>query len=502
MKNLFKNLMLVAVAAMAFTACTETNDEVNAVSKKTVIKGVATIDNNGDDTRSAFGDRVEDENGNFYYESNWEGGESIHLYFSAGFSDDAEVDAAGNFEIEYIGDLDPGTTVTICSPYYAWDSVGTFVIPSEQTPLKNSVDPLVHILKSEPTEIVDNTISATMKHVAAYGKMTINAPEEFEISKVEVSFNGGQAYTLDATNVDNNVFWFTTTPMGVVNEFTVTAYDAQNKAITKTVDVDAVAAVKPEKALAFNTGRVSAFSVSGLKEVEVKDSAMATLVTDTTLNGFNPYDVTFSFKDGNKVVVRFNTGGEEYLHLGNWQSNDYKQPHYISQVKYNGEYAAISACNVAYENDAYKVTLTVNATNYTFTGAIQGLKAPEACDCLEEPDPEDTAGTGTESDPYKLTLKAMTKNGYVSYDFETANGILFHLETNWTKATQAGNYTFAGGSDPIPAQYCAVNNQFGSSVGQGGYVNFSQNGETWRIDMHVPYTGGAFYAYYEGPLDR
>ena len=62
MKNLFKNLMLVAVAAMAFTACTETNDEVNAVVNKTIVTGVASF---GDDTRSGFtGSEVtEDENG-------------------------------------------------------------------------------------------------------------------------------------------------------------------------------------------------------------------------------------------------------------------------------------------------------------------------------------------------------------------------------------------------------------------------------------------------------
>jgi hypothetical protein len=87
--------------------------------------------------------------------------------------------------------------------------------------------------------------------------------------------------------------------------------------------------------------------------------------------------------------------------LGNWQADSWQEPHYISQVKYNGEYAAITACNVAYENDAYVVTLSVfeytnyATLNYTFTGAIEGLNAPEACDCLGSGDVEEP-GTGDE----------------------------------------------------------------------------------------------------------
>ncbi len=120
--------------------------------------------------------------------------------------------------------------------------------------------------------------------------------------------------------------------------------------------------------------------------------ATAALVTDTTFNGFNPYDVTFGFENGDQVAVRFNTIGAQYLHLGAWQTENWQDPHYISQVKLNGELASITACNVAYENDAYTVTMSVyeytnyTTTEYTYTGAIEGLIAPEACDCLKEPE--------------------------------------------------------------------------------------------------------------------
>ena len=71
MKNLFKSFMLVAVAAMAFTACTEENSEVNAVVKKTVLEFTAGFDS---DTRSYIGEKVGDS-----YPSFWEGGEQVAI---------------------------------------------------------------------------------------------------------------------------------------------------------------------------------------------------------------------------------------------------------------------------------------------------------------------------------------------------------------------------------------------------------------------------------------
>ena len=177
-------------------------------------------------------------------------------------------------------------------------------------------------------------------------------------------------------------------------------------------------------------------------------SAKASLVTDTTFGGFNPYDVTFTFATGDKVEIRFNTSGNQYLHLGNWQSDSWQEPHYISQVKYNGEYAAITACNVAYENDAYVVTFSVfeytnyATLNYTFTGAIEGLIAPEACDCLKEPEPEpetpsdedysDIFQDGTQENPYYYKAAVTPASGYYEIRFTSdAEGAKpLYLETN------------------------------------------------------------------------
>ena len=257
MKNLFKNLMLVAVAAMAFTACTETNDEVNAVSKTTRYEFTANI---SDDTRSGFAgsETVDDKT---FYKSEWHNGDKIKIFVD-GYSDPivADVTTEGKFSFE-LENAPESFFMTVCSPAEAWVGKLSANLPAEQTPLANSVDPKAHILRSAENLLVSNgTASVAMSHFAAYGKMTVNAPD-FEISKVEVSFNGGQVYTLNATYVENNVFWFAVDSAIDVSTFTVTAYDAEDNAITKTVDVAAAG-----KELKFQWGHVSTFSVSGLKE--------------------------------------------------------------------------------------------------------------------------------------------------------------------------------------------------------------------------------------------
>ncbi len=181
----------------------------------------------------------------------------------------------------------------------------------------------------------------------------------------------------------------------------------------------------------------------------IEPSASAVLVTDTTFNGFNPYDVTFTFATGDKVEIRFNTSGNQYLHLGAWQTDAWQDPHYISQVKYNGELATATACNVAYENDAYTVTMSVfEYTNYatleyTYTGAIEGLNAPEACDCLEPKEPENPEG----GDVINVTIQDLS----VGYDQPGEKELQF-----WYSATNAHVIDFKGFNSCNPGQPLAA----------------------------------------------
>lgn len=267
MKNLFKNLMLVAVAAMAFTSCSQDVNELNKLEKKTTFEFVASFDG---DTRSGFTGSSEDENGKVVYHSEWFGGETVMLVAGDQVKS-ATVDAEGKFTATFDGEISQIDIYTpmesFYKPYmdYNFYQVNPEVL-AEQTPLANSVDPKAHVAKGYV--LVDGEgnqiIPVTLAHEVAYGKMTVNAPAEFAIDYVVVnlvgSFNGDKnfTYAINADNVENNTFWFATEPIDVT-EFTVTAYDAEGNAVAKTVDMAAV-----NKTLSFNYGRVSTFSVSGL----------------------------------------------------------------------------------------------------------------------------------------------------------------------------------------------------------------------------------------------
>ena len=262
MKNLFKNLMLVAVAAMAFTACSEDNNEVNNVEKKTVISGVLNIVN--DETRSGFtGSYTEGEE--TYYQSSWDGGETIKIFVDGFNPVTTTIDAEGRFEVELDGEVSLNTSMTVCSPASAWESAWTATIPTEQTPRANSVDPAAHVLQSTSGMVGSTSIEMSLQK-ACYGKMTVNVPEDFEIEYVELDLTGNVyfswedtlSYKLNADYVENNTFWFAIPSTLGVSEFTVTAYGAEGKTATKSV------VIPEDRELKFNWGKVSTFSVSNL----------------------------------------------------------------------------------------------------------------------------------------------------------------------------------------------------------------------------------------------
>ena len=302
MKNLFKKMMLVAVAAMAFTACSQDVNEVNKVEKKTVISGVLNIEN--DDTRSGFLPK-EDES-QAYYQSAWEGGESIKIFVDGYGSVFTTVDADGRFEVTLDGEVESTRSITVCSPADAWDSQSTVTIPEVQTPCANSVDPAAHILQSMGATVGSSMVSMSLQQ-ACYGKMTVGVPQDFKIEKVKLdlkgmvyfSYEGTMSYTLNADNVENNTFWFAIPASLDVTEFTVTAYGEGDSVLAKTVDVAAAG-----KTLKFNWGRVSTFSVSGLEEAAEPEEPKALVFNraEVTANSGDAY-AYFYTANGDKLQL-------------------------------------------------------------------------------------------------------------------------------------------------------------------------------------------------------
>lgn len=441
--------MLVAVAAMAFTACEKGNDETNKTEQKTVITGVATIAN--DDTRSTF---LPKEEGETAYQSAWEGGEKVAVHYDGSGDVWTNMNADGTFEVTLDGAV---SAITLCSPYDAWYGTAQ-VDPSifaTQKPLADSVDPKVHVLKSEETPVVNGTASVTMKHEVAYGKMTVNTPEDFEIERVELIINGGTSYNIYATNVVDNVFWFAAQEF-TVTELIVKAFNANGKMYSKTITPTT------EKPLAFVKGRVSTFSVSNLEteaELTVKSAVAGKHYYGGTEQA-NDVLVTFTMSTDETFAVAFKTMGNNFITPGNWQSSDWQAANYIAAIYHNGTSVSVyTPIAVSYADGVYTIApfsvyeWGVGYSDFIgYTGAIEGLDAPKTGNEGGE-DGEDVpefvipGEGGTYDYDFRYTILSEGLNSKNAIEVKTANGLRWNIIFNsGLSEIEAGDYTAVGGS--------------------------------------------------------
>ena len=304
MKNIFKSLMLVAVAAMAFTSCQKVNEGIDSTPEaKHYVKFSAEFA----ETRTMFGDKVGDG-----YPSSWSGNESVAFSLNEAEFVASEVSVAGakaDFEVEFEAD---GKSEGVI---YAFSPMGTYAnsvstagftgikadsddvdvwIPTEQTPLANSCDEGAHLIMAEYPYSGGVPASAHLQFapVAAFGKMTIKgfngniksvtltASEDFvgnadyyyagdKKGSME-AYSGSKELVLNATNVEDNVFWFGCIPVDLADgSLKVVITDDENKRYTKTISPNS------DKPLAFVKGKVSKFSVNfeGIPSVDWVDNA-------------------------------------------------------------------------------------------------------------------------------------------------------------------------------------------------------------------------------------
>ena len=440
MKNLFKNLMLVAVAAMAFTACTENGEEVNAVSKTTRYEFTANI---ADDTRSGF---AEKEEGATAYKSEWHEGDQVKIFVDGYEPITADVTTEGKFSFE-LTDAPETFFMTVCSPAEVWVSTNTANLPAEQTPLANSVDPKAHLLWAQNVSVQNGSADAiNMDHNIAYGKMTVNGVD-FAIHHVVVDLKGTfygydreYSYTINATNVEDNTFWFATEPIDVA-KFTVTAYDAEGNSVTKTVDVAAAG-----KTMSFNYGRVGTFSVSGLEEyvapAETYDSTYAYIYEGAV--EYN--DVTYMFVaddnrglridfcgiiENNTIPAGTYTFSTSYGMYPNWCFY-YPDVNGWGSTKLKYGQAVVSV-----EDGQYKIVFTnladananVVVEEFTFKGELPGLAIPDPRAKLATPEVSYT------NEGMVVTLTWNAIEGVEYYSVECDSEAIENFTTTETSAT-------------------------------------------------------------------
>ena len=327
MKNLFTRLMLVAVAAMGIVAC-QTEPEIYVPENNADAVSVS-ITAGFDDTRSAF-DELAD--GAKTYTSSWTANETVRFSLNQTGFVDMENTAEGKsatFNVSFTEGIQDAGSIYAFSPkgnYSSTPKVGGFtgsmaqtytsvyvVVPSEQTPQTNSCDEGVHLLTAKydyeggvPTTI-DNM---PFKHLLAYGKMEIKgfegtiksvkltADTPLSGNSVKYFFTADKPYiegadnntlVLDATNVENNIFWFGCIPAVLDNTtLTVVVTDTEEKTYTKKIDLTG-------KELAFRQGRVANFAVS------FKDIAVDEVVDDTV-----------NIADGKYAIIAFNADQTVY----------------------------------------------------------------------------------------------------------------------------------------------------------------------------------------------
>ena len=387
MKNLFKNLMLVAVAAMGFTACEQVIDDVNATNETFTVNIVGEF---ADDTRSGFiGSETVD--GKTLYKSAWDGEETVRFAIIPDtFADtakatyvDVENESEGNratFAPTF--DSNEGTIhafspkgvyvkddASACKGGFTSDAItlkynnAYVVVPAEQTPLANSVDPAAHILAGK-ADFAEN-VNMTFNHVVAYGKMTI---KNFAgaIDKVEVTaseslagisckyfYNEGnldnanvKTITLNADKVEGNVFWFGCAPADLsAGTLTVKVYSGEDT-YTKELAISG-------KNFKFQQGRVASFGVD-MQGVEADAKAP---VPSTTI------------EDGNYVIAGYVDGKYYALPNANKTSNGTIAHSEVTVIE--GKVSADAAAG-------YVWTVAAAEGGYTFFNGEHYLTAAES----------------------------------------------------------------------------------------------------------------------------
>ena len=382
MKNLFKSLMLVAVAAMAFTACQNEPEGVIPTSKKATLNIEASLDQ----TRSSF----VDEEGAEVIKTVWDGNETIGLHLNnqpegEGISDEysylyAEAELTeGGEKATFVAtfDLQGGTMPTegvlrACSPYTSGKIEPTYNgfnlnVPTEQTPEVNDVDPAAQVLYAEYRgEFTENlTLSLPFKHYAAYGKMTVKGGVEAESVVVKID---RKEYTLSSEKVENGLYWFACEESKTPEAVSVTINGTDGKSYTKELDLTKNAG------FGFTAGHLSVFTVdmTGVEAGgdEYANATVLTSMTEGTL--VSSYYYKFTFSDGANST--FSLVWIDYdANATNIQSKTYNWTDYVSYItsgtfalsandtyQFNGvnkKIAAGSTVTVESEGDVYTIKM-------------------------------------------------------------------------------------------------------------------------------------------------
>ena len=305
MKNLFKSMMAVAVAAMSFTACSTDVTEDIAPAQEFTVK----INAAAPETRTVFGTLDEGE-----YPTLWEGNEKIKValnYATAKNSTAVEISDDGTTAV-FTADLSADTTapytVYAVSPanvvnsqyinnsYNSW----SLTIPANQTPTAISCDSAAQVLvgQSVASETRPTSVDIDFSHLTAYAKINFTnvALGTATVNSVTITADQNIAgkfyyYVADNTHGDtagsieaNGATQTVTVTTSNLNRVWVALAPTAVSELTFTINTDQGAITKKVTGLnkEFKSGVVATFNVDMTgKTIEKGDKY--TLVTDLSV---------------------------------------------------------------------------------------------------------------------------------------------------------------------------------------------------------------------------
>ena len=508
MKKMIKNLMLVAVAAMTFVACSQEGDEINVSVKKTIIEFTAEIN---EETRSSFGEKVDGA-----YPSFWSGDESVFFYATDDYgyvdsmtiSDDKKL---ASFTVVFDTELNAGDIIYAYSgESWTGDEAAnkTVSIENSQNSTETSVNDRNHYLFAEYTvgeEGVTAPISLSFKHGAAYGKMQLTQFNGSEISEVKITIDEN-TYTVEPQSLENPTIWFACYEDTNIETFSV---EAKVNGIKYGKTIDMASKANP---LTFTTGTVSSFKVEGLEEVPADYEVTLSSYTINTDNSDRKV-WNFSNEAGDYLSIPFNPNLSDELPAGNYTvvdmcyqfSNEYALEYSRYDTIYN-----LTAKPYDYARWAEDVAVNISRDEHNMldftayvTGSINGFKKTTKFTYKE---------VYTEIVEFDGTIKSWTYTGTIYPTYYQIAGDNFSFEIGFYRNRENyidyrdGGYSLGDASNII--RYFAIRNLVidGNSltVSDGTVITNTAGGagELHDIDITLTANGNdydfSYYGYING----
>ena len=346
-------MMLVAVAAMAFVACSQDNDAINATVKKTDVVFNLSIE---DVTRAYFGEE-QGSGSDTSFPSYWSGDESVTLV--AYDTNDAVVSTAwGSIEAEgeqatqarvaatFDGDLAGVAKVRAYVGSWSYDEPRVPQLGQEQYMEKEgTVASNAHTMSAEAAwDGVAPSIDLNFSHAVAYGRMQIKGLDDVTITKAIVKVDEAEYQVSLNSELDTKYIWFACDADDAIETLDIEVKASNGRSYVKTIDMTAVA-----NPLKFLTGQVSKFAVTGLTEKPADYTLNLNKVVARTGN-----TLTFQGDDENdKWTVIFNEGLTEIVEG-------------VYQGVYDAAWSSESALEYDYFNSSFN--LAVNPGQYGYYG--------------------------------------------------------------------------------------------------------------------------------------